>query len=117
MFAFVGCPQVRHRQECNKKPKRALLNWLGGLDGTPQVLSLTFRGVNFRLGLKKSPRLSHGQSIGQKGLARLSQGNGAPVSGWGMCEKVFSLTAMFRVAYPVQVEGFFFRMQQEASIL
>jgi hypothetical protein len=36
-------------------------------------------GANFRLGLKKSPRLSHGQSTGKKGPAWFSQGNSARV--------------------------------------
>jgi hypothetical protein len=74
------------------------LNRLGGLSSTPQVLSLTPHVSEFQAEVKKSPRVSHVQRTGQKGLARFSQGNGALVSRWdkgsAVFSKVFSTTAM-----------------------
>ena len=116
MFAFVGCPQVRHRQECNKKPKRALLNWLGGLGGTPQVLSSTPRGSEFQAGVKKNPLVCPTANAQVKKAWPSSHKAMVPVSGWGrgsgvflgLCEKVFSITAMpGGRSYPLQVEFFF----------
>jgi len=81
-------------------------------------------GANFRLWLKKSHRLSHGQSTGKKGPAFLTGQRcpyvrvGLEFGGFlGLGEKVFSITSMPRGwSDPMQVEFYLIAMNYVISI-
>jgi hypothetical protein len=91
---------------------------MSGMVRAPQRHSIgsTPRGSEFQAVVKKIPSYVPWTKHRPKGPARFSQGNGAPVSGWGRGSGVFSacvrrsssITTMpGGWSYPLQVEFFY----------